>query len=449
MTEDTSRYGRVYRVWNEDRTAWVDILRLFNVYISAASTDEVGPQGMWVSLKWIDGLTEPNRTYREIEIPTPAGSTATKPLKVYAIEEMYMSNSGQRAFWNFKNEDDNEARINSVIKVKSVTVPTTPDEGVDWDTYKSRLEDGEVNTGVALNFKVTNSFCRANSGQWDYFTLKNENIVEMFTAGREENAIILDPFQIIVNTGWELEEEEEEYYVVNVRWTSNMTAEKGPTGGLPTPDWPRLPTTMYDWYITSLGGEFYPYLIGEESTIQGRPVPETRTFNEWQYAPGGVYTGFPGSYYYGYWPISFDIFDQSFYNVPQLTTGPVRNGEFARDTTTLTVDMYYSPFTGSQLWYPSNLTFGINAWVEVVADYVGAPPYTFSSTLSAQKVKTVTYDFSTWYLPYGDGVSTWRPVGLWAYLRFPDEPLTYTPGGEIGKDSYLFYVLFKKFTPPA
>lgn len=206
------RSAHVKRVYSSNQRNWVDVLRIDGIDTSDSDVAHVHEQGQVVTLRWHDDQGEgqgANRVYEEVTVDPNSGSLTlpAAPVTLETPKYMEVNISGQRQGWHFKNDPSNSTRGVTVRRVYSrdLAPGVDPSQPVPWDVYLPALQAASVDTGAYVDFAFVDRFKRNNSGQGDYFNLKNADLEQVFADSPTSpgSAVWLNPFEAIVNVKWD------------------------------------------------------------------------------------------------------------------------------------------------------------------------------------------------------------------------------------------------------
>lgn len=196
-----AKQAKVYRIHSADGTAWVDVLRMTDLYVQWSDVKGVGEQGMFVHLDWTDGETEASRSYETIQVSAQNADGVSTPVSINAITSIRMTRGGQGEYWDFLNSQGSDLRNVRTIRIYNRDAPTPGSDGIDWEAYSAAM-GAPTDTTTYIDCNVVDAFNRINGGQATVFQFENDDIVEKFTSAAAGSGVNLDPFQIIVNASF-------------------------------------------------------------------------------------------------------------------------------------------------------------------------------------------------------------------------------------------------------
>lgn len=419
MVETTNKTGKVYRVFSEDGQSWVDVLRYSSVFVYDTDRRKKSQQGIVISINWTDGASEAGRTYEQVTIQPPSGSSS-QPIVLNSIATMRVYHNGQDELWSFQSASKlagGTFRTVDAIRVyNSPGTPVPPAEGIDWDVYKADLVSGS-GTGDFVDFDVTNVFRMTSRSQDDLYAFNNTDITGRFIEGDAASGNYLDPFQVIVNVSFE---QPPEYLIVPLDLTGDYLDTYEPAS------YPPKPYEEYNNDIPHVDHYFNFYEVGFTTAgpaISGLPGLHRATFAAWQVAsPHAIYGG---------WNVpTIDVgtilIDQSY------GKGPTVAGKYASAASMMTISLYACAITGPAESYEF---FQLKiAECTGNRDLNGTTVGSYSLN-GASIVTTGVYDFSSCTVT--QGAYTYKQVGLWA---FPNTIPPYPVDALVGMS---FYMLLK------
>lgn len=211
--------AHVKRLFSEDQSAWVDLLRFDMVFGRAAFT-RIGGQGAQFELKWSgtgpDGYNA-LRVFEDLILYSPTATQTeindgtARQIKIKITKSLQMKGgpTGSARTWTFNNKEDNVGRVATVKRVPYVKLPDTvdPSTPMDWNDYLPFLNAGIKDDTNYVDLEFPTSYYRntTDDHQRDHYVFKNDAISGRFLPppGDALNLVYrLDPWQVIVNINW-------------------------------------------------------------------------------------------------------------------------------------------------------------------------------------------------------------------------------------------------------
>lgn len=265
------RKAHVKRVFSDDQSAYVDMLRI-DEYATVANAgsqstsvsagditkDLAANQGALVTLRWQDGPEtsmqegfNQNRTYDTIKIANPGN--AGQVVSVKAIKTMKMKDSiddQQQPVLTFKNTipDSQNHRVVYSKRIVNASVDASIDmtaQTPDWPTYLAALGSQDTSQYVDAEIVKRYAFMTSIEDQQLSITSLNSGTIASLFADTPDGATLapvrLDPFQFVVNVSWQAN------YLVIYLWGLGYAAKPVFKATLSVANVPGMPTiTLFD-----------------------------------------------------------------------------------------------------------------------------------------------------------------------------------------------------------
>ena len=197
-----SREAHVKRIYSDDMASYVDVYRLSMVELSGSVINGVSGQAETQILDWTDDDKEQGREYEDITLNPPDGISGS-PIKIKVIKSISFLNSGQKSTWSFDNDTQNNVRKTKPVRVICKEPEETFDGVKSWDDYKSFIASATPDETQYIDTYIVDGINHDTSGQVSILTLDEKDVEDFIGGGSpSSNAVMLDPFQTIVNVKW-------------------------------------------------------------------------------------------------------------------------------------------------------------------------------------------------------------------------------------------------------